>query len=224
MVRLPTTRMSTLPIHGPAPVTRYRGSESVACVVVPCSPRPPPLAPPHSAVGRPTLFAGFVATMARSDFSRPFVIGYGSSPSRCGPVGLAAAGRAVDLPVPVQGACEHAGVSDHAGPDRRSRWRARPCCLPPRERRRHPGCDFRGSLAGLLVPLSTLRPWPHGQMRMTRGQCGSLLLHCNGLSPSTSCRSSRRTAAQYLARGLPCERLTSALAGRRASLGVGAVG
>lgn len=31
-------------------------------------------------------------------------------------------------------------------------------------------------------------------------------------------------AAQYLARGLPCERFTSALAGRRASLGVGADG
>ncbi len=33
-----------------------------------------------------------------------------------------------------------------------------------------------------------------------------------------------RFAAQYLARGLPCERFTSALTGRRASLGVGAVG
>jgi hypothetical protein len=33
-----------------------------------------------------------------------------------------------------------------------------------------------------------------------------------------------RFAAQYLARGLPCERFTSALAGRRASLGDGAVG
>src|SRR5213080_3104386 len=41
-------------------------------------------------------------------------------------------------------------------------------------------------------------------------------------------RSAPRTlthfAAQYLARGLPCERFTSALAGRRASLGVGADG
>src|SRR6202049_554178 len=36
-------------------------------------------------------------------------------------------------------------------------------------------------------------------------------------------RNSTRFAAQYLARGLPCERFTSALAGRRASLGVGAV-
>src|SRR5262249_3643891 len=37
-------------------------------------------------------------------------------------------------------------------------------------------------------------------------------------------RKSTRFAAQYLARGLPCERFTSALAGRRASLGVGVVG
>src|SRR3954471_9000994 len=33
-----------------------------------------------SADGCPPLFAGFVATMARSDFSRPCIIGYGSSP------------------------------------------------------------------------------------------------------------------------------------------------
>src|SRR4051812_12528917 len=44
-------------------------------------------------------------------------------------------------------------------------------------------------MAGLCVPLSTLRPRPRGQTRMTRGQCGSLLLHCNGLAPSTPCRS-----------------------------------
>jgi hypothetical protein len=31
------------------------------------------------------LFAGFTATMARLDFPRPCIIGYGSSPSRCGP-------------------------------------------------------------------------------------------------------------------------------------------
>jgi hypothetical protein len=30
--------------------------------------------------------AGFIATMPGSDFSGPFIIGYGSSPSRCGPV------------------------------------------------------------------------------------------------------------------------------------------
>jgi hypothetical protein len=39
----------------------------------------------HSAAGFPTLFAGFIATMARTDFSSPCIIGFGSSPSRCGP-------------------------------------------------------------------------------------------------------------------------------------------
>jgi hypothetical protein len=32
------------------------------------------------------LFVGFTATMAGSDFSRSYIIGYGSSPSRHGPV------------------------------------------------------------------------------------------------------------------------------------------
>jgi hypothetical protein len=31
------------------------------------------------------LFAGFIATMPGADFSGPCIIGYGSSPSRCGP-------------------------------------------------------------------------------------------------------------------------------------------
>src|SRR5438046_3349103 len=38
-----------------------------------------------SAAGCATLFAGFIATMAEFDFSCPFVIGYGSSHSCCGP-------------------------------------------------------------------------------------------------------------------------------------------
>jgi hypothetical protein len=42
-------------------------------------------------------------------------------------------------------------------------------------------------------PLSTLRLRPRGCRRMTRGQCGSLHLHCKRLALSTPCRSSRRT-------------------------------
>ena len=38
-----------------------------------------------SAAGCSALFAGFTATMTESDFSCPCIIGYGSSPSRCGP-------------------------------------------------------------------------------------------------------------------------------------------
>jgi hypothetical protein len=45
------------------------------------------------------------------------------------------------------------------------------------------GLFFRGSIPGPQLPLSTLRPCPREQRRMTRGQCGWLLLHCSGLSP-----------------------------------------
>ena len=48
-------------------------------------------------------------------------------------------------------------------------------------------------MAGLCAPLSTLRRHPHGGQRMTRGQRGSLLLHCGGLAPPTPCRFCRRT-------------------------------
>src|SRR5271165_5668452 len=44
-------------------------------------------------------------------------------------------------------------------------------------------------MAGLCAPLSTLRQYPRGHLRMTRGRCGSLLLHRDGLAPSTPCRS-----------------------------------
>src|SRR3984893_3485428 len=48
-------------------------------------------------------------------------------------------------------------------------------------------------MSGLCAPLSTLRRHPRGYRRMTRGQCGSLDLHCKRLALSTPCRSSRRT-------------------------------
>src|SRR3982074_1624435 len=41
----------------------------------------------RAGAGGSALFAGFTATMARSDFSGSCIIGYGSSPSRCGPWG-----------------------------------------------------------------------------------------------------------------------------------------
>src|SRR5215475_11334589 len=48
---------------------------------------------------------------------------------------------------------------------------------------------FRGSMAGLCAPLSTLRRNPRGQLRMTRRRCGSLLLHRKRLALSTPSRS-----------------------------------
>ena len=53
--------------------------------------------------------------------------------------------------------------------------------------RRHPGlARFRGSILCLHLPLSTLRQRRYRRLRMTRGQCGWLDLHCLGLSPFTT--------------------------------------
>jgi len=155
----------------------------------------PPLAPLNEAAACAALFAGFIATMAGSDFSSPYIIGFGSSPSRCGPPGHnGPGGRTGDLPVPVQGACAHARFYDHAGSSEHLRWRTQICCLALPEQRRHPGeFDYRGSMAGLCVPLSTLHHAPRGAPRMTRGQRISLELHCVGLAPLTPCRFLRRT-------------------------------
>src|SRR5215831_11841315 len=143
-----------------------------------------------SSAGRPALFVGLSATMAESDFPRPFIIGYGSSPSRCRPDRFLATGRAWDLPVPVQRASTHARFFDHAGSSRRSRLRARLYRLPPSQRRQHPEYEsLRGSMAGLCAPLPTLRCHLHRRPRTARGRCGSLLLHRIGLAPTTHCRS-----------------------------------
>jgi hypothetical protein len=99
-------------------------------------------------------------------------------------------GRPGDLRVPVQRACVHARFSDHAGLAKGSRWRSWTYCLPLHRQCRHPGSVFyRGSMAGLLVPLPTLRRHPRGCLRTAWGRCGSLLLHRSGLAPPTPRRS-----------------------------------
>src|SRR5205823_3606434 len=142
-----------------------------------------------SAASCPALFVGFPATIAESDFPRPFIIGYGSSPSRCGPERRTAAGQMWDLPVPVQGASAHARFFDHAGAFGPCDGASETCCLPRSKQRRRPGIGFRGSMAGLCPPLPTLRRRPYGHQRTARGRRGSLLLHRSGLAPPTPCRS-----------------------------------
>src|SRR6202795_1172887 len=136
-------------------------------------------------------------------------------------LGTVSPGQNEDLPVPAQEMCIHAQglMTTRGGQGPRDDGPVPVAFCMPR-RHRHPELNcFRRSIPRLYAPLSTLRVLPRGSVpRMTRGQCGSLLLHCNGLSPSTSCRSSRRTAAQYLARGLPCERFTAALASRNSCI------
>jgi predicted TIM-barrel fold metal-dependent hydrolase len=83
-----------------------------------------------------------------------------------------------------------ARFSDHAGSPARLRLRTQTCCLPLHRQRRHPETVFyRGSMAGLHVPLPTLRRHPRGCLRTAWGRCGSLFLHRRGLAPLTPCRS-----------------------------------
>src|SRR6202040_2181726 len=51
----------------------------------PAFPLVPALGSTGSVAGRPALFVGFTATTAGADFPCSCIIGYGSSPSRCGP-------------------------------------------------------------------------------------------------------------------------------------------
>ena len=95
-------------VYAPAPVTREPGPEPSACFAGAYSPWPPPFAPPTPLRPPPqtppqwaflALFAGFIATMTRSDFSCPCIIGFGSSPSRCGPsLSRDSDGQTRDLP------------------------------------------------------------------------------------------------------------------------------
>ena len=81
-------------VYAPARLSREPGSGSNTCCAGAYSPWPPSFAPPTPLRSPPqtppqwasfALFAGFNATMTRSDFSCPCIIGFGSSPSQCGP-------------------------------------------------------------------------------------------------------------------------------------------
>jgi hypothetical protein len=139
------------------------------------------------------LFAGFPATTTGSDFSGSCINGYDSSSSHCGPA-VSSAGRTRDLPVSARRASAHARVFDHAGSNGCSRSRPRPYCLPRCRARRHPVLpSFRGSVAGLCMPLPTLHRHPLGCQCTARGRCGSLIFHRSGLTPPALRRLLRRT-------------------------------
>src|SRR3981189_473626 len=77
-------------------------------------------------------------------------------------------------------------------------------------------------MAGLCAPLSTLRQYPHGYLRMTRGRCGSLLLHRDGLPPSTPCRSPGALRSTPTSRHSQCP--SACLEGVESECGAVAVG
>jgi hypothetical protein len=132
-------------------------------------------------------------TMAECDFSRSCIIGYGFSPSRRGPEQHTL--RSCWPTVRSPGSRTKSLRTCQGLRPRRITQAARSiatehvvfCKLNSIDIRND--VIFRGSMAGLCAPLSTLRRGPRGQLRMTRGRCGLLLLHRGGRSPPTLCRS-----------------------------------
>src|SRR5205823_5565390 len=167
----------------PAPVTREPGAESSACFASPHSPWSTPFAPPAPLQLTPpriaprrgaTLFAGFTATMARSDFSCPCIIGYGSSPSRCGP-SLSRNSRRSD-PRPPSFRCDPFARDVALDPGRASapRITCRTCCLRANENPRPLRyLIFRGSIPHPMQSLCTLRDHCRQWPRNTRYQAGA---------------------------------------------------
>jgi hypothetical protein len=140
-----------LPLRHPGHAMRFPGSESRACRRVSRFPVPA-LGSAGSATGRPALFVGFTATMAECDFSRPFIAGYGSSPSRHGPARRRSrpAGHETSR-FPKYRELTHMPGSPTTPDQTDARGDAsRLFCLPQRRQRRHPE----------IILLSRLNGWP----------------------------------------------------------------
>ena len=119
----------------------------------------------------------------------------GGAPGRRGPR---------DLPVPERGASARArGLRPRGVPSRlalAARW------MWPSASSHSVGTpkvhEFRGSIPGPHVPLSTLRRRSHPRRRMTRGRCGSLDLQRFELASIAPRRFSRRTGSSCDGGGL----------------------
>src|SRR5919109_5580867 len=141
-------------------------------------------------------FGTFAGTMGLSDFPCSCIIGVRPWTFQCG--------LCFPLPQTVTGSPDFrsrclracAGSQTARGPEASRDIDAPSFAFRLVQERGHQGVatacamvvQFRGSMAGLHVPLSTLHPRPYGRQCMTRSQCGSLTLHCMKLSFTTPCR------------------------------------
>jgi hypothetical protein len=136
-------------------------------------------------LGRP-LFEGFLGTMKRSDSLHPCITGV----SLRFPVRTWSVSARPDAGPPgFRAQCFHAcqRSSTPPGPSTPRPNGVSGVAFRVFGARRHPEiARFRGSILCLHLPLSTLRRRRYRRLRMTRGQCGWLDLHCQGLAPFTT--------------------------------------
>src|SRR5207245_564698 len=155
-----------------------------------------PLSSTASAAAQAALFGGFAGTMGLCDFPCPCIIGVRPWTFRCG-LGFLRSQTNTGSPG-FRSRCLRtcSGSQTARGPKASRDTDASSLAFRSVQQRRHPGVaiagamvvQFRGSIPGLHAPLSTLHPRPYARRYMTRGQCGSLLLHCMKLSFTTPCR------------------------------------
>jgi len=152
-----------------------------------------PLSSTASAAAQAALFGSFVSTTRLCDFPCPSIIGVRPWTFRCVRP-LAEVTGSPGFRSRCLRTCS--GSQTARGPKASRDTDASSFAFRLVQQRRHPGVaiacamvvQFRGSIPGLHTPLSTLHPRPYARRYMTRGQCGSLLLHCMKLSFTTPCR------------------------------------
>jgi hypothetical protein len=80
------------------------------------------------------------------------------------------------------------GVYDYAGPRRNLRYRSRPYCLPPMQKRRRPDCIFSELNTQPTCTPVYASPYTSRCATQNSGPSGSLLLSRRTLSFPASCR------------------------------------
>src|SRR5277367_6136335 len=176
-----------LSAHPPVPVTRVPRSVSGECWTDGCSPRSAAF-PPHSPPSTARFCSNDSSVLCRCPTPR------GRS---CGPCGLSlhppscywlAAGVSEVSRFSCMKLPGVSGVYDYAGPDRNLRYRSRPCCLPPMQKRKRPDCIFSELNTQPTCTPVYASPYTSRCPTQNSGPSGSLLLSRRTLSFPDSCR------------------------------------
>ena len=140
------------------------------CSLLPLAARLPSRPSASGGVDPPTLFGSFPGTMRASDFSSLPTLGLWRSPFPSAPKGCSPSGDDEISQFLCEGFPRMLRVSDRVEPLLGSRY-APPKVLPSAQDNSvgAPDFRFRGSMAGLRFPLSTLRKRPRGCLRMNSG-------------------------------------------------------
>ncbi len=140
-----------------------------------------------SAAAETALFARFRATSGRSDFSIALIVGYGLRPSRQPPGHDWRGGRWRSPGSRAKGFCACQGLRRRGASMRSCDIDARRVAFCETENIGTPNLSYAAQYLACALPCERFASALASII--TRGRCGSLRLHRDGLPPSTFCRS-----------------------------------